>query len=172
MDDINILKLTINQLNNKITEKDTTILELNEKINHIENEKNIIENYLGNETLQEEKDMIESAEPSAITTYQEDVQKEDRMIEIALQINKLQYEIGELFKDIKQNIKTDKTDEYKKNKKLWYEIIDSLYENYIPKTDDDKETYIDKNELFDKLILILKKQKKSYIYDEELKYLV
>jgi len=93
------------------------------------------------------------------------------MIELALEINRLQFEIGELFVDIKNNIKTDKYDEFKKSKKYWNQLIENLYENYLSEDDIDKEGYINKLSLFDILILILKKTKKCYSYDEELKYL-
>lgn len=184
MSEIDLLKITINQLKNDLDIKNNLINDLKQKLSNIETENYALDKIMGYENMtleeklihqkesqKEENELLLSAEASAIKDYESDIEKEDRMVELALEINRLQFEIGELFTNIKTNIKTDKYDEYKKNKKYWHNFIDSMYDIYMSKEDESKEGYIDKSELFDKLLIILRKQKKCYMYDEELKYI-
>ena len=88
------------------------------------------------------------------------MEKEDRLVECALMINQLQFEVSELFLTIKNNLPEDKIEEYKKQKRNLYKMIDVFYNNFKGE---------DKFEVFDIITEIVEKERKVYELDEEIK---
>jgi hypothetical protein len=108
-----------------------------------------------------------------------EVEAEERMVEIALEMNELHFECSEIFHIIKKGLGAPLSEkdyqEYKKHKRNFYSIITFFYDNFksqynepIDSTDDDEEGG-NKLIVFDVLIKALKMQKRIYKLDEELK---
>ena len=97
--------------------------------------------------------------------YNEDIERENDIIEMALEINQLQFEIHEHFCKIKEYILKDdnreeKYEKYKNFKRDFLKIIDTTYK-YID------EEY--KRKYFDELFDIIEKQSILYELDENIK---
>jgi len=97
--------------------------------------------------------------------YNEDIERENDIIEMALEINQLQFEIHEHFCNIKEYILKDdnreeKYEKYKNFKRDFLKIIDTTYK-YID------EEY--KRKYFDELFDIIEKQSILYELDENIK---
>jgi len=97
--------------------------------------------------------------------YNEDIERENDIIEMALEINQLQFEIHEHFCKIKEYIlkddnREDKYEKYKNFKRDFLKIIDTTYK-YID------EEY--KRKYFDELFDIIEKQSILYELDENIK---
>lgn len=97
--------------------------------------------------------------------YNEDIERENDIIEMALEINQLQFEIHEHFCKIKEYILKDdnreeKYEKYKNFKRDFLKIIDTTYK-YID------EEY--KRKYFDELFDIIEKQSILYELDESIK---
>ncbi len=91
--------------------------------------------------------------------YDEECDIEDKMINNALIISQLQYETSELFHELKEEIDEEKYNDYKKQKRNFYAMIDTFYNLYQG----------DKLYIFDILISILRKQRRVYKLDQEIK---
>jgi hypothetical protein len=171
---VDVFKDKIKNLEKSIKEKDIEIFELNEKIDTLKNEQNIYDKLIGFDSSMSSQDKINSTKESqklleeALThldedqlkEYQSDIEKEDRLVECALMINQLQFEVSELFLNIKKNLPEDKIDEYKKQKRNLYKMLDIFYNNFQGE---------DKFEIFDTIIEIVEKERKVYELDEEIK---
>ncbi len=169
-----ILIRKIDELENLLFQKDVEILERDEEISCLKCEIKAFDNLMGydpnmsyddkvkyNEECEKELENAETnLDLSTKRTYQSDMEKEDRMIDCALEINELQFEVSELFKSLKINIDETIHEEYKKHKRAFYRLIDFFYNNYKGE---------EKVEIFDILIDMLDKEKKVYELDEEIK---
>ena len=128
----------------------------------------------------EEENLINSLEENSLKReYMAEVEAEERMVEIALEMNELHFECSEIFHIIKKGLGAPLSEkdyqEYKKHKRNFYSIITFFYDNFksqynepIDSTDDDEEGG-NKLIVFDVLIKALKMQKRIYKLDEELK---
>ena len=128
----------------------------------------------------EEENLINSLEENSLKReYMAEVEAEERMVEIALEMNELHFECSEIFHIIKKGLGAPLSEkdyqEYKKHKRNFYSIITFFYDNFksqynepIDSTDDDEEGG-NKTIVFDVLIKALKMQKRIYKLDEELK---
>jgi hypothetical protein len=128
----------------------------------------------------EEEDLANSLEENSLKReYLAEVEAEERMVDIALEMNELHFECSEIFHIIKKGLGAPLSEkdyqEYKKHKRNFYSIITFFYENFkiqhnepIDSTDDDDDG-INKTIVFDVLIKALKMQKRIYKLDEELK---
>jgi hypothetical protein len=168
------LQQTIYELQNIIFQKDVEILEKDEEISFLKNESIAMDKLLGYEpnmsydekvkyNEEAEKELEEAELNLDISTkrkYDSDMEKEDRLIECALGINELQFDVAELFKTLKTNIDNTKYEEYKKHKRAFYAMIDFFYTNY---------TGEERIDIFDLLIEMLEKEKGVYELDEEIK---
>ena len=128
--EIEKLQQTIQDLNKIIHQKNVEILEKDELISNLENEISSINELMGyspDMTYDEkikfheecEKDLEEaelSLDESTKRAYENDMDREDRMIECALEINELQFEVSEIFKTLKSCLNENKYDDYKKYK--------------------------------------------------------
>lgn len=164
----------IKNLEKSIKEKDIEIFELNEKIDTMKFEQTNYDKLIGFDSSMSCQDKINSSKESekrveeALTRldeeqlkeYQSDIEKEDRLVECALMINQLQFEVAELFQTIKKNLSEDKIEEYKKQKRNLYKMIDMFYNNFKGE---------DKFEIFDIIVEIVEKERKVYELDEEIK---
>ena len=164
----------IKNLEKSIKEKDIEIFELNEKIDNLKNEQTNYDKLIGFDSSMTSQEKINSSKESqkrleeALThldedqlkEYQSDMEKEDRLVECALMINQLQFEVSELFLTIKNNLPEDKIEEYKKQKRNLYKMIDVFYNNFKGE---------DKFEVFDIITEIVEKERKVYELDEEIK---
>lgn len=92
--------------------------------------------------------------------YYSELEKEDLLVEYALQINQLQYETAELFSEIKRCVPDGSYNEYKKQKRAFYAMIELFYKIY----EGDDKLYI-----FDVLIEALRKQRRVYKLDDLIK---
>ena len=167
---------TIKTLQQTIKNKDIQILELSEKNDLLKSEIKSFDTLLGyspNMTFQDkieqnekcEKEIEEarlSLDEASLKQYDEDMEKEDKLIENALRISELQFETSELFKEMKKDIDEKDIVTYKKHKRSVYAIVDSLFSIYKGE---------DKFYFFDLLIDILEKQKSVYQLDNEIKNL-
>lgn len=125
------------------------------------------------------KDMVDAMEENSIKRqFMEDTEQEEKMIDLALEVNQLQFECSELFHTFKECISNDDTyNEYKKHKRNFYSMIRFFYELYIPKEEDCSDTTdvddthhnVTKDKVFLILISALRKQRRIYKLDEELK---
>jgi len=123
---------------------------------------------------------------SVLRDYETEMEKEDRLIDCALEQNKLQFEIAELFKSIKSQINDENIEEYKKYKRNFYTIIDGFCkiistgtpiatgvpsQGRVLGASSARNSPATKLDMFDTLIEILEKQKKVYELDDEIKNL-
>lgn len=128
----------------------------------------------------EEEDLANSLEENSLKReYLAEVEAEERMVDIALEMNELHFECSEIFHIIKKGLGAPLSEkdyqEYKKHKRNFYSIITFFYENFktqhnepIDSADDDDDC-CNKSIVFDVLIKALKMQKRIYKLDEELK---
>lgn len=171
------LKNQIKLLQQDVQTRDVSILELQEKASllKLENDSyNIFSAYPSglsddekkeyDEQCQRQKEEVEnSLDDEEKKEYDNDMELEDILINNALILSQLQYETSELFHELKGgNLSEDKYKEYKKHKRNFYAAIDSFYRIY----DGGDKLYI-----FDILVQILRKQRRVYKLDEEIKEL-
>jgi hypothetical protein len=107
------------------------------------------------------KDVEDSLEENSIKReYLEETEVGDRMVDIALEINQLQFDCAETFHPLKEGLKEDSEEykQYKRHKNNFYAFISYFYEN-------------GKKSVFDVLSLATRLQKKIYTLDEEMKEL-
>jgi hypothetical protein len=168
------LQQTIQELNKIIHQKNIEILEKDEHIANLENEINSFNELMGyspdmthdeklkyNEDCEKELEEAElSLDESTKRAYENDMEREDRMIECALEINELQFEVAEIFKTIKTNIDESKYEEYKKYKRSFYAMLDFFYHSYNGE---------EKTDVFDLISDMVDKEKRVYELDEEIK---
>ena len=109
-----------------------------------------------------------------------EIENEERMVDIALEMNELHFECSELFKIIKKGLGGHLSEEeyidYKKHKRNFYSIITHFHSNFSNTdtlisdiSEDEVEEDVNKLVVFDVLIKVLKTQKRIYKLDEELK---
>ena len=137
-----------------------------------------------NQDKEREQKEIENAleENSVKREYLAEIENEERMVDIALEMNELHFECSELFKIIKKGLGGHLSEEeyidYKKHKRNFYSIITHFHSNFISKpadtlisdiSEDEVEEEVNKLVVFDVLIKVLKTQKRIYKLDEELK---
>ena len=129
---------TVNELNCDIIDKNIKIQELEEEIQRLENESEAFDKLIGyspNMTYEDKLKLNEESEKeleqaemnldlSTKRIYENDIEREDRLIDCALGINELQFEVSEIFQILKKNIDSDKYDEYKKHKRNFYGMIE------------------------------------------------
>jgi hypothetical protein len=193
--EIEKLQQTIQDLNKIIHQKNVEILEKDELISNLENEISSINELMGyspDMTYEEkikfheecEKDLEEaelSLDESTKRAYENDMEREDRMIECALEINELQFEVSEIFKTLKSCINKNKHEDYKKYKRNFYAMLDFFYHNYRPHGSNSDEgrdpskgdlgscNEEEKIDVFDLISEIVDKEKRVYELDEEIK---
>jgi hypothetical protein len=129
----------------------------------------------------EQKEMENSLEENSVKReYLAEIENEERMVDIALEMNELHFECSELFKIIKKGIGGHLSEEeyidYKKHKRNFYSIITYFHSNFTNTdtlvsdiSEDEVEEDVNKLVVFDVLIKLLKTQKRIYKLDEELK---
>jgi hypothetical protein len=158
----------IKQLKTQNVIYENKIKDLEDKINDLESDKEYY-NFLyhkdddedteDTETECETETEIEIVSSDIRKELESDLEKEDRLIELGLEINRLQFEISEHFHQIKKELLDGDYERYKIEKRNFYKMIDVLYNIYQGK---------DKFEIFNILITILSKQKKVFEYDHEI----
>jgi hypothetical protein len=168
---------TIKKLENIIRDKDVEIFSLNEKIQEKANEIKIFDKFMGfteemsirdkkKHTQKSEKaekklqDIVKDLDPSLQAEYENDLMKEEDIVDLALQQNELQFEIHEIFNDIKQNLQDNNVDLYKQYKREFLKAIDGFYHIV-------NDEY--KSRLFDTLLDIVDKESTVYEVDEKIK---
>ena len=168
------------------TEKSSYLKAENEGYNRLMGYKNDMtyeEKLKHNQDKEREQKEIENAleENSVKREYLAEIENEERMVDIALEMNELHFECSELFKIIKKGLGGHLSEEeyidYKKHKRNFYSIITHFHSNFTKNTDtlisdiseDEVEEDTNKLVVFDVLIKVLKTQKRIYKLDEELK---
>ena len=160
-----------------IKEKDVELFTMREQLDFVLQENASYDKLMGyspNMTYQDKLRLNEESEKElerakncldsdSLKEYETAVEKEDRLIDCALEQNQLQFEIAELFKQIKEFAGDESYEEYKKYKRNFYTIVDGLYKII--------EEPSSKIEMFDVLNEIIEKHKKVYELDEEIKNL-
>ena len=132
------------------------------------------------EREKEEQDILNSLEENSLKReYLAEVEAEERMVDIALEMNELHFECSEIFHIIKKGLGAPLSEkdyqEYKKHKRNFYAIISFFYDNFKNEVEEEVDSTADeeytssKLTVFDVLIKALKMQKKIYKLDEELK---
>ena len=107
------------------------------------------------------RDVEDSLEENSMTReYLEETEIGDRMVDVALEINQLQFDCSEVFHPLKEGLKEDSEEyrQYKRHKNNFYAFISYFYEH-------------GKKEVFDLLLNATRLQKKIYTLDEEMKEL-
>lgn len=164
----------IKNLEKTNVEKDIKIFDLNERVNALIEENKSYDNlmgYTGDMTMEDKvrhneecKKEIEEAEATldeeTKKEYYSDLEKEDMLVEYALQINQLQFETSELFHEMKDKVEEKDYQEYKKYKRNFYAMIETFYKIYGGE---------DKLYIFDILIEIMRKQRLVYKLDDCIK---
>jgi len=165
----------IQELINDNKKKDIELFELQEKLDYKTKELHEYENILCFHSSDDEEDIINNEKEvenilnncskEIREEYNEDIERENDIIEMALEINQLQFEIHEHFCKIKEYILKDdnreeKYEKYKNFKRDYLKIIDTTYK-YID------EEY--KRKYFDELFDIIEKQSILYELDENIK---
>ena len=169
------------------TEKSSYLKAENEGYNRLMGYKNDMtyeEKLKHNQDKEREQKEIENAleENSVKREYLAEIENEERMVDIALEMNELHFECSELFKIIKKGLGGHLSEEeyidYKKHKRNFYSIITHFHSNFTSKqadtlisdiSEDEVEEDVNKLVVFDVLIKVLKTQKRIYKLDEELK---
>ena len=181
---IDTLQTTILEANNVINsqmtiikEKDVELFTMREQLEFVLQENasyDMLMGYSPNMTYSEKLKLNEDSErelerakncldSATLKEYESAIEKEDRLIDCALEQNQLQFEISELFKNIKRSVREESYEDYKKYKRSFYTLIDGMYKIV--------EEPIEKIDMFDILIDVIEKQKKVYQIDEEIKNL-
>ena len=174
----------IQELINDNKKKDIELFELQEKLDYKTKELHEYENILCFHSSDDEDDslreinsikekedekeyenILNNCSEEIREEYNEDIERENDIIEMALEINQLQFEIHEHFCKIKEYILKDdnreeKYEKYKNFKRDFLKIIDTTYK-YID------EEY--KRKYFDELFDIIEKQSILYELDENIK---
>jgi hypothetical protein len=167
------------------TEKSSYLKAENEGYNRLMGYKNDMtyeEKIKHNQEKEKEQRDLENAleENSVKREYLAEIENEERMVDIALEMNELHFECSELFKIIKKGLGGHLSEEeyidYKKHKRNFYSIITHFHSNFSNTdtlisdiSEDEVEEDINKLVVFDVLIKVLKTQKRIYKLDEELK---
>ena len=169
------------------TEKSSYLKAENEGYNRLMGYKNDMtyeEKLKHNQDKEREQKEIENAleENSVKREYLAEIENEERMVDIALEMNELHFECSELFKIIKKGLGGHLSEEeyidYKKHKRNFYSIITHFHSNFTRKpadtlisdiSEDEVEEDLNKLVVFDVLIKVLKTQNRIYKLDEELK---
>ncbi len=192
---MNYKNQTKEELIERIKDLETQLLIETEKSSYLKAENegyNRLMGYTDNMTYEEklkynkdkekdQEDLKNSLEENSLKReYLAEVEAEERMVDIALEMNELHFECSEIFHIIKKGLGAPLSEkeyqEYKKHKRNFYSIITFFYENFknthtpeeVESTDDDANTS-GKMTVFDVLIKVLKMQKRIYKLDEELK---
>ena len=166
-----------------VREKEMEIFNLKEQIDFVMQENASYDKLMGyspHMTYQDKLKLNEDSEreleraktcldDESLKEYELAVEREDRLIDCALEQNQLQFEISEMFKQIKEYIGEEDYEEYKKYKRSYYTMIDGLYKMIA--SDTVLENHGQRMEMFDVLSDILEKHKKVYELDEEIKNL-
>jgi hypothetical protein len=160
----------IKQLTEKCKSYETKIKDLEDKIEDLESDKEYYkflyeEPEIEEDTENTETDIetdVEYASSEIRKEIENDIEKEDKLINLGLEINRLQFEISELFHLFKKDITDIEYERYKTEKRNYYKLIEVL--NSIYKGEN-------KLDIFDILIKIIKKEKRVYECDLELENL-
>ena len=184
---------TISKLLNQIKDLEVELLTQRERADKLQIQNNEYDKLMGyknnmsyedklkhnEESEQTFKDTIETMEENSIKRqFIEETLQEERMIDLALEVNQLQFECSELFHTFKDCTSSDETyNEYKKHKRNFYAMIRFFYDIYTPKEEDCSDTTdlddthhnVTKDKVFLILISALRKQRRIYKLDEELK---
>lgn len=170
------------------TEKSSYLKAENEGYNRLMGYKNDMtyeEKLKHNQDKEKEQRDIENAleENSVKREYLAEIENEERMVDIALEMNELHFECSEIFKVIKKglggHLSENEYIDYKKHKRNFYSIITHFHSNFkvvspvesllSDISEDEIEEDVNKLVVFDVLIKVLKTQKRIYKLDEELK---
>lgn len=159
--EIENLHLTIEKLNKIIKDQE-------DKIDELEAEKEAYHFFC----REEESDDV-PGEPSdeqnihleneviddASSEIRKDIEKEDRIINLGLEISRLQFEVSELFHVIKRDLTENEYERYKMEKRSFHKMVNVFYDIF---------KHENKLEVFNILIKILKKQKKIFDFDNQI----
>ena len=108
------------------------------------------------------KDAEDSLDENSIKReYLEETEIGDRMVDIALEMNQLHFDCGEVFHPIKEGLSEHEYEVYKKHKRNFYAMISFFY----------NVKREDRHEVFDILNKAINMQRDIYTLDEELKEL-
>jgi len=159
----------IKQLTEKCNSYETKIKDLEEKIEELESDKEYYTFLYEKEPEEIEEDTentetdletdIEYASSDIRKEVENDIEKEDRLINLGIEISRLQFEISELFHLLKKDITDVEYERYKTEKRSYYKLIEVLHSIYKGPN---------KLDIFDILIKIIKKEKRVYECDAEL----
>ena len=162
-------------MNETIEEKLTKrIQELEERNQLLENELQEIKiekmSYMelldiNHEESDTEPESFESFPSDIRHEIQEDLEKEEMIVNLGVKISRLQYEISEYFHMIRQMIVAEDNDyeRYKIEKRNFYKMMEVFYTIYKGEN---------KLDVFELLIKIIRKQKKVYECDQKITLLV
>ena len=159
----------IENLTKKCNTYETKIKELEDKIDELESDKEYYTFLYEKEPEEIEEDTentetdletdIEYASSDIRKEVENDIEKEDKLINLGLEISRLQFEISELFHLLKKDITDIEYERYKIEKRSYYKLIEVLHSIYKGSN---------KLDMFDILIKIIKKEKRVYECDSEL----
>lgn len=160
----------IKQLTDKCISYETKIKDLEDKVEDLESDKEYYkflyeESPTEEDTENTETDIetdVEYASSEIRKEVESDIEKEDKLINLGLEINRLQFEISELFHLFKKDLTDVEYERYKTEKRNYHKIIEVLYSIYKGEN---------KLDIFDILVKILKKEKRVYECDTELENL-
>lgn len=152
--EIDNLRQTIEKLNKIIKDHE-------DKIEELESEKEAYNFFYNRDELDEcpvtSADSCTYEVSSEVRKEIEDnIEKEDRIINLGLEINRLQFEVSELFHVIKKDLNENEYERYKMEKRNFHKMVNVFYDIFKNEN---------KLEVFNILIKILKKQKKIFDYD-------
>jgi len=172
LDDISEIQLRdahmkINELTEQCNSHETKIKELEDKIEELESDKEYYtflyekepEEITEEDTETDLETDIEYASSDIRKEVENDIEKEDKLINLGLEISRLQFEISELFHLLKKDLTDVEYERYKAEKRAYYKIIEVLHSIYKGPN---------KLDIFDILIKIIKKEKRVYECDSEL----
>lgn len=159
--EIENLHLTIEKLNKIIKDQE-------DKIDELEAEKEAYQFFcreeesddVPGEPSDEPNIHLENADiDDASSEIRKDIEKEDRIINLGLEISRLQFEVSELFHVIKRDLTENEYERYKMEKRSFHKMVNVFYDIF---------KHEDKLEVFNILIKILKKQKKIFDFDNQI----
>jgi len=153
-DEIENLHQTIEKLNKIIKEQE-------DKIDELESEKEAYNFFYREEEPDEfvQDNDFEDASSEIRKDIEDNIEKEDKIINLGLDISRLQFEVSELFHLIKRDLTENEYERYKMEKRNFYKTVNVFYDIFKNE---------DRLEVFNILIKILKKQKKIFDYDNQI----
>ena len=161
--------IEIKELTQKCNSYESKIKDLEEKIEELESDKEYYTFLYEKEPEEIEEDTentetdletdIEYASSDIRKEVENDIEREDKLINLGLEISRLQFEISELFHLLKKDLTDVEYERYKTEKRSYYKLIEVLHSIYKGPN---------KLDIFDILIKIIKKEKRVYECDSEL----